>query len=233
MDLRLERSRPRHRRVRVGEDGLAGPHLERERVVVRGDRQHARTLEAHVEEATREHPRDAPHQGDVPLERRLERQDVVPVHEDRLVVELEDRDLLRLIGEIELPLPLGLGELRAFPAHGPLQELAEAVLEDSLAGELDRAEIGDHRPRLGPHVAVEVDLEHALALEFEEPVASVALGARADELGERVATCACLRRIDGREDMSGRRRRRVVHGAKRYAARWQSVIPTRRRSARS
>ena len=214
MDLGLESPRPGDSRVRIGEHGLAGPDLEGERVVVRGDREHARSLEAHIEESAREHARHAAHQRDVPLERRLEREHIVAVHEDRLIVQLEDRDLLRLVGEIELALPLRLRELRAFAAHRALEELAEAVLEHALAGELDGAEVRDHRAGLRPHVAVEIDLEHALALELEEPVPAIALGAGAHELGERIPTSAGMRRVERRKDMARGRRWWVMHSGK-------------------
>ena len=93
-------------------------------------------------------------------------------------------DLLGVVGEVELSRSFCLGELRSLAADGALEESPDPVLEDALARESHAAHVGDHGARLGPDVAVEVDLKHAVVLELEEPLAAVLLGGATDEIDE-------------------------------------------------
>jgi hypothetical protein len=63
-----------------------------------------------VEEPARQHLRDPTHHADLVLERGLEGQDVIAIHEQVLPPEVEDVHLLPAIGQVELPVSLGLGQ---------------------------------------------------------------------------------------------------------------------------
>src|SRR5215211_2998874 len=106
-------------RVGVGEGGGAG--VQEDRLPVGGDGDRTGPLEDHVEEAAGEPARalDPPY---VPVDARLEGQDVLAVDRHPLVVELQEHDLFLLIGQAKLSGPGGRHELDALSGHGLLEE---------------------------------------------------------------------------------------------------------------
>ena len=181
LQFRRETAAPRDGRVRIGHQRPAGLHAQGQRLVVAGDRQQATALEADVEQTAGHHADDLFHHGDLVLEARLEGENVVAVHHQRLVFQAEDDDLLPLVGEVEFSPAVSVGQAHPFAGKRALEQAADAVVEHAFAGELDVAVVGGHRAGLGIHPAVEVDLEEARRFQFEDPVAEVALGGADNE----------------------------------------------------
>jgi hypothetical protein len=169
LDRGLDVLRPGDRRLRVRE-GLIAVELQQHRGAVREHRDVARAGEVRVEHAAAHESGDALDLPDVPVDIRVERQEVCAVHGYRLTGELHQLDLLSEIGEEHLAAAGDLHQLGALAGdrllRHPLQAAGAGVLE------LDIALVGDHRAQLRlDRLPLEPDLEHLGPLHGERLVA--------------------------------------------------------------
>mmetsp|Transcript_15477 Transcript_15477/g.60513 ORF Transcript_15477/g.60513 Transcript_15477/m.60513 type:complete len:318 (-) Transcript_15477:44-997(-) len=163
LERRVQRSRPRDSRLRVGNERLrlAGDHDQR--LAVGGEANDASAGDLNVEEAAGKHSAGALHHRDLPLHSVIPRKDVVAIHHHGLVVELQDADVLAIVGQPEPALAGGLHHGRAL-AGGHLEQLVAHAAAAALL-ELDRAPVGSHGSLPTVDATVELDLDHEGALE--------------------------------------------------------------------
>ena len=172
--------------IRVGEHRLARFDLERDRLVMGCHRHHPRAGQMDIEETTADHRSDPLHHLDLVRERRFEGEHVIAVDENLLVLQADDADLLALIGEVQLPLTVRVGDAAALARHRLLQQIAYSLIEHLLTGELDAAPISHHRAHLGVDPTVEVHFEQSLGFFFKQTVTLVLLLGGAEKLVEAV-----------------------------------------------
>lgn len=152
-----------------------------------GKGDHACSAEADIEQAAGEHRPKLLHHRDLVANAWLKSEQIISVHDNLLVLELNNDDLLTGIGKIDLPLPLRLGQGSAFTTDGLLEKVADSLVEHSFTREFHVAPVGDHGTHLRPYFTVQVQFEKARSFELEDPFASIALRGSLDEFLKRVA----------------------------------------------
>ncbi|MCO5568627.1 hypothetical protein L7F22_022326 [Adiantum nelumboides] len=154
MEVRHKVPRPGHCRFRIGKHGWkAGTHGDGHRPAVGEDGHKALTFEADIEEAAGHNAGHFAHHGDLVLDAGLEGQEVVPIDNDGVSCEAEEKDALALIGKEELRGGAGLAaggtdKGGTFVSEGLLHGVAEAVLQYAFALEFEVACVGDHDAHL-------------------------------------------------------------------------------------
>ena len=131
---------------------------------MRGDRNRPAAGEGGVEDAAGHHRRTLDSL-DVPRERGVEGEDIASVDREGVVLEVDEVDLHRVVGEEDVALAGDLHQRHALTREGLLEELPDAA--GSLVGEVDLALVGDHRSLPCHHVPVERDPEPARVLQRE------------------------------------------------------------------
>src|SRR5215213_4977650 len=105
---------------------------------------------------------------DVPVDARVESEDVVAIHGHALVLEVEDHDLALVLRQEQIACPVGHHQLDALAGYGLLEEAPQAA---ALVLEADVALIGDHRAELGLDLVVlQPHFEHRRVLQREPPL---------------------------------------------------------------
>src|SRR5918999_3810435 len=142
----LEVARPRNSRLRVAE-GRSLTRVQQDGRAVRDDRHPAGAGERQVEQAAGERATEAALDLlDVPVDAGVEREQVGTVDGDLVVLEVDQVDVLGLVGQEHLAGPGDLHELGALAGHGLLEHPAHAARAGVL--EADVALVGDHRAEL-------------------------------------------------------------------------------------
>ena len=165
LDRGREPARPGDRCLRVGERLLA-VDLDQHRRAVGDEGEPPRAGQLHVVEAAGQRARGALDPLDVPVDAGIEGEHVGAVGGDPVVLELQQLDLLRHVGQEHLAAARDLHQVRALAGDRLLDHPRDPAGARML--EPDLALVGDHRAQLGldRHVG-QLDLEQLRVLEPE------------------------------------------------------------------
>ena len=148
---------------------------------------HSGSLKFNIEQSTRHHGGHLLHHPDFVVDGRLESQKVVSVDKDGFALKVQDRDFLSCVREIDFPGPFGFGKPSAFTRDGFLEQVADSLLEDAFTGKFYIASIGDHRSHLGPHRAIQIQLQHSLRFQLECALTAILLLCLIDKFFNAIA----------------------------------------------
>ena len=133
---------------------------------------------------------------DVPVDVGVEGEQVGAVDGDRLVVELQELDVLREVGEEDLALAGDLHQRGALAGDRLLRHPLEAARAGVL--ELDVALVGDHRAQLRlDRLVRELDLEHFEPWSSNDSLPAVSLNSLSDASTDMPTSCDQLREWSG------------------------------------